>query len=245
MKQTSDKLEFVEMSAFWRLVLFWGSFLVGSWFLGWYFGNFFLYLIGVVGLLMVISGEIETITFDKNLGHLTIKRHKPFIAKTKVIRHLLQDISGVEIQEMSNSNVYCVCLVLDLGKRPVRMNSSFTNGLRNKQEKAEVIAAFLNIKNYGLDGFPRQQISTEQLQWETIEEEIAHWKNAIESDANDANAFMKLGLALMVQDKTKNKEQVMGYLKQAEDLFTSQGYDEEATQAAAMYGVAYWGMPGK
>jgi hypothetical protein len=246
MKQTSDKLEFVEMSAFWRLVLFWGSFLVGSCFLGWYFGIFFLYLMGVVGLLMVISGEIETITFDKNLGHLTIKRHKPFITKTKLIKHLLQDISGVEIQEMSSgSNLYCVCIVLDSSKRPVRINSSFSTGLRNKQEKAEVIAAFLNIRNYGLDGFPRPQISTEQLQWETVEEEIAHWKTAIESDANDANALMKLGSALMLQDKTKNKEQVMSYLKQAEDLFKSQGYDEEATQAATMYSVAYWGMPGK
>ncbi|MCC3440970.1 MAG: hypothetical protein JGK01_03950 [Microcoleus sp. PH2017_03_ELD_O_A] len=56
---------------------------------------------------------------------------------------------------------------------------------------------------------------------------------------------MKLGLALMVQDATKNKEKAMGYLKKAEALFKAQGYDEEAMQAAQLYGVAYWGMMGK
>ncbi|MGB8686693.1 MAG: hypothetical protein WCD53_05070 [Microcoleus sp.] len=56
---------------------------------------------------------------------------------------------------------------------------------------------------------------------------------------------MRLALALITQDKTKNKEQAMGYRKQAEAIFKSQGYDEEAMQAAQLYGVAYWGMLGK
>lgn len=38
---------------------------------------------------------------------------------------------------------------------------------------------------------------------------------------------MKWGLALMLQDATNNKEQAMGYLKEAEVLFKAQGYDEE------------------
>jgi hypothetical protein len=41
-----------------------------------------------------------------------------------------------------------------------------------------------------------------------------------------------LALALISQDKTKNKEQAMGYLKRAEAIFKSQGYDEEAMQVA-------------
>jgi hypothetical protein len=245
MKQTSDKLEFVEMFAFWIQLLVGGSFLLVGVFGGLSSGSFFLYLFAVVGLLLVIFVEIETIIFDKNLGHMTIKRHKPLIAKTKVIKHLLQDISGVEIQEMSSSesNTYRVCLVLDSGKRRVPLTSSFSTGLGSKHKKAEVIATFLNIRNYGLDGFPTE--NSNELKWETIEEEITHWKTAIKSDSNDADAHLKLGLALMVQDATNNKEEAMGYLKEAEVLFKAQGYDEEAMQAAQLYGVAYWGMMGK
>lgn len=245
MKQTSDKLEFVEMFAFWIQLLVGGSFLLVGLFGGLSSGSFFVYLFAVVGLLLVIFVEIETITFDKNLGHMTIKRHKPLIAKTKLIKHLLQDISGVEIQEMSSSesNTYRVCLVLNAGKRRVPLTSSFSTGLGSKHKTAEVIATFLNIKNYGLDGFPTENYN--ELKWETIEEEITHWKTAIKSDSNDADAHLKLGLALISQDKTKNKEQAMGYLKDAEALFKAQGYDEEAMQAAQLYGVVYWGMVGK
>jgi hypothetical protein len=245
MKHTSDKLEFVEMFAFWMQLFVGGSFLLVGVFGGLSSGSFFLYLFAVVGLLLVIFVEIETIAFDKSLGHLTIKRHKPLIAKTKLIKHLLQDISGVEIQEMSSSesNTYRVCLVLNSGKRRVPLTSSFSTGLGSKHKTAEVIATFLNIRNYGLDGFPTD--NSNELKWDTIEEEITHWKTAIKSDANDADARMKLGLALMVQDATNNKEQAMGYLKQAEALFKAQGYDEEAMQAAQLYGVAYWGMMGK
>ena len=218
-------------------------------------GQFLGFLFAPVGSMVMIFAEIETIIFDKNLGNLTIKRHKSLIAKTKLIKHLLQDISAVEIQQMTSnntdsesnrnsvSNTYRVCLVLDSGKRRVPLTSSFSTGLGSKHKKAEVIATFLNIKNYGLDGFPTENYS--ELKWETIEEEIAHWETAIKNDSNDADAHMKLGLALMLQDKTKNKEQAMGYLKQAEALFKAQGYDEEATQALQLYSVAYWGMLGK
>lgn len=258
MKQTSDKLEFQEMFAFWIQLLVGGSFLVLGLFGGWSSGNLFIYLFAVLGLLMVIFVEIDTITFDKNLGHMTIKRHKPLLAKTKVVKHLIQDISGVEIQQTESSDnisdnditptksiSYRVCLLLESGKRRVPLTSSFTNGLGDKPKKAEVIARFLDIRNYGIGGFPSQETSSEELQWKTVEEEILHWETAIKSDPNDADAHMKLALALISQDKTKNKEQAMGYLKQAEAIFKSQGYDEEAMQAAQLYGVAYWGMLGK
>jgi hypothetical protein len=55
---------------------------------------------------------------------------------------------------------------------------------------------------------------------------------------------VKLALALISQDKTKNKEQAMGYLKKAEAIFKSQGYDEEAMQVAQLHGMAYLGMLG-
>jgi hypothetical protein len=126
MKQTSDKLEFQEKSAFWIHLLVGGSFLVMGLFGGWSSGNFFLYLFAVVGLLLVMFVEIDTITFDKNLGHMTIKRHKPLLAKTKVVKHLIQDISGVEIQQTESSESisgnditpsksinYRVCLLLE------------------------------------------------------------------------------------------------------------------------------------
>lgn len=209
-------------------------------------GGFFAALFALLGLVLVIFVEIETITFDKNLGHMTIKRHKPLLAKTKLIKHLLQDISGVEIQGISDSesNKYRICLVLHSGKQRVPLTSGFTTGsLGGYHKQAEVIAIFLGIQNYGIDGFPTDK--SNEPKWETIEQEIAHWQTAIESDSNDADAHMRLGLALISQDKTNNKEQAMGYLKQAEALFKSQGYDEEAMQAAQLYGVVYWGMLGK
>jgi hypothetical protein len=109
-------------------------------------GDFFLYLFAVVGLLSVIFVEIVTITFDKNLGHMTIKRHKPLLAKTKVVKHLIQDISGVEIQEMTSgdsSDIYRICIVLESGKRRVPLTSYFSTGFGNKHKKAEIIANFL------------------------------------------------------------------------------------------------------
>jgi hypothetical protein len=258
MKQTSNKLEFQEMSAFWINLLVGGFFLVMGLFGGWSSGNFFVYLFAVVGLLLLIFVEIDTITFDKNLGHMTIKRHKPLLAKTKVVKHLIQDISGVEIQQTESSNSisdnditpsksinYRVCLLLESGKRRVPLTSSFTNGLGDKHKKTEVIARFLEIRNYGLGGFPSQETSSEELQWKSVEEEILHWETAIKSDPNDADAHIKLALALISQDKTKNKEQAMGQLKQAEAIFKSQGYDEEAMQVAQLHGMAYLGMLGK
>ena len=247
MKPTSDKLEFQEMFGFWIQLFVGGSFLVIGLFFGWYSGDLFAYLFAVLGLLLVIFVEIDSITFDKNFGHLTIKRHKPLLAKTKVVKHLIQDISGVEIQGMSgdSSNTYRVCLVLESGKRRVPLTSGFTSGFGDKHKKAEVIANFLDIRNYGLGGFPSQESSSEELQWKTVEEEILHWETAIKSDPTDADAHIKLALALISQDKTKNKEQAIGYLKRAEAIFKSQGYDEEAMQAAQLHGIAYWGMLGK
>jgi len=248
MKQTSDKLEIQEMSAFWVQLLVGGIFLVIGLFGGGSSGNLFVYLFAVVGFLLVIFVEINTITFDKNLGHMTIKGHKPLIAKTKVIKHLIQDISAVEIQQRTSSdscNTYRVCLVLESGKRRVPLTSSFTNGLGDKHKQAEVIARFLEIINYSIGGFPSQESSSKELQWKTVEEEIFHWETAIKSDPTDADAHIKLALALISQDPTKNKEQAMGYLKQAEAIFKSQGYDEEAMQAIQLYRMAYWGMLGK
>jgi tetratricopeptide (TPR) repeat protein len=254
MKQTSDKLEFQEMSfASWFQLLLAVNLLVFGLFSGLFSGSFFAYLL--IGFLLVIFVEIDTITFDKNLGYMTIKRHKPLLAKmakttkTKVVKHLIQDISAVEIQEMTSSdssnNTYRVCLVLKSGKRRVPLTSYFSAGLGNKHKKAEVIANFLEIRNYGLGGFPSQETSSEELQWKTVEEEILHWETAIKSDPNDPDAHIKLALALISQDKAKNKEQAMGYLKRAEAIFKSQGYDEEATQAAQLYAVASWGTFGK
>jgi len=247
MKQTSEKLEFQEMSfASWFQLLLAVNLLVFGLFSGLFSGSFLAGLL--IGLLLVIFVEIDTITFDKNLGHMSIKRHTPLLAKTaktKVVKHLIQDISGVEIQEMTSSdssnNIYRVCLVLKSGKRRVPLTSYFSAGLGNKHKKAEVIANFLDIRNYGLGGFPRQETSSEELQWKTVEEEILHWETAIKSDPNDPDAHIKLALALISQDKVKNKEQAMGNLKQAETIFKSQGYDEEATQAAQLYALASWG----
>jgi tetratricopeptide (TPR) repeat protein len=242
MKQTSDKLEFQEMSfASWFQLLGAVNLLVFGLFSGLFSGSFLACLL--IGLLLVRSVEIDTMTFDKNLGHMTIKRHKLLFAKTaktKVVKHL-QDISGVERQQRrtsDSSDTYRVCLVLKSGKRRVPLTSSFNSNLGDKHKKAEVIANFLDIRNYGLGGFSSQESSSEELQWKTVEEEILHWETAIKSDPTDADAYMKLALALISQDKTKNKEQAMGYLKRAEAIFKSQGYDEEAWQVALLYPLA-------
>ena len=114
MKQTSDKLEFVDMYSFhFNLSLGTVLFVFGLFFafsgqpVGYYFALF--------GFLLMTFAEIETIILDKNLGHVTIKQHKPLIAKTKLIKHLLGDISGVGIQEGRDNDgdkKYCVFLLM-------------------------------------------------------------------------------------------------------------------------------------
>jgi tetratricopeptide (TPR) repeat protein len=190
---------------------------------------------------------------------MTIKRHKPLLAKTEVVKHLIQDISGVEIQQMvtmevfsdliqnipgmerqqrrtsDSSDMYRVCLVLKSGKRRVPLTPSFNGNLAYEHQKAEVIARFLDIRNYGLRGLLSPKTSSEELQWKTVEEKILHWETAIKSDPSDADAHIKLALALIRQGKTKNKERAMRYLKQAEAIFKSQGYDDEAKMADLLH----------
>ncbi len=241
MKQTSDKLEFVEMAPFWIMILMGVFFLVLGLPMALFSGILWIYLFPVVGLILVIFAWIDTITFDKNLGHLTIKQYYPLIARTKITKHLIQDILGVEIQESHDSdsgNTYCVCLVVEPGQQRVPLTSVSTSSLRDKQERAEVIATFLNIRNYGLEGFPTENSS--ELQWDTIQEEILHWETAIKSDPNDPDTYMKLALALINEDRGKNKEQAIVYIKQAEAMFRAQGYDEEAIQAGILSGALWW-----
>ena len=68
-----------------------------------------------------------------------------------------------------SSNTYRVCLVLESGKRRVPLTSGFTSGLGDKHKKAKIIANFLDIRNYGLGGFPSQETSSKELQWKTVE----------------------------------------------------------------------------
>ena len=153
MKQTSDKLE-LKNSGFLFMLVIGGTFVISGLFMGSSFG----YFVARLDLIVMIFAEIETTTFDKNIGHMTIKRHKPLIAKTKVVKHLIQDICGVEIQKSygSESYLYRLCMVLESGKRSVPLTSGFSSGLKDKHKKAEVIARFLDIRNYSLGGFPSQ-----------------------------------------------------------------------------------------
>ncbi|NJK69547.1 MAG: hypothetical protein HC941_26205 [Microcoleus sp. SU_5_3] len=80
MKQTSNKLELQETFAFKMQLFVGGSFVLS----GIFFGSL-VNLCTLIGLLVMIFAQIETITFDKNLGSLTFKYQQPFIRKTKVI----------------------------------------------------------------------------------------------------------------------------------------------------------------
>ncbi|MBE9094786.1 M48 family metallopeptidase [Tychonema sp. LEGE 07203] len=237
MKPTSEKLEMQEKSAFRMHLFVGGSFLVFG-----LFSGSLLNLFTIIGLLVVIFAQIETVTFDKDLGYLIFKHQQPFICKTKIIKHLLQDISGVEIQKLEDSESikYRVCLVLFSGKRCVPLTSYFSTGFSDKQKTAQVIATFLNTKNYGLDGFPRQPNLSEEMQWETVEEEIVHWESATATDSNDADARVKLAFALLRQDEIKNKEQAIACLKQAENVLESQGYHEDAMYVAQIWRAIWW-----
>ena len=239
MKQTSNKLE-LQTSTFWIQLLVGAFFLVFGLSFGWLSGSFPPYLSAVIGFFLLIFTQINSVKFDKNLGYVTFHQQQPLIFRTKVVKHLIQDISGVEIQEItgSESNTYRICFAQKSGKRSVPLTSYFSKGLEDKQKQAQVIARFLNIKNYGLEGVPKQKHI--KLQWDTIEAEIFHWKTAIRRDSNDPDAYMKLALALLSQDKIKHKEQTISYLKQAEAIFKTQGYGEEAMQAAQLWGIVHW-----
>ncbi len=240
MKQTSDKLELRETSAFWIQLLVGTNLSVFGLSFGLSSGSFALYLCAAIGFLLLIFTHINSVIFERNLGYMTFNRQQPLIFRTKIVKHLIQDISGVEIQQIAGnqSNTYRICFAQKSGKRSVPLTSYFSKGLEEKQKQAQVIATFLNIKNYGLEGAPRKKYI--KLQWKSIKEEIVHWETAIRSDSNDPDAYMKLALALLSQDKIKHKEQTISYLKQAEAIFKTQGYREEAMQAAQLWDVVYW-----
>ncbi len=73
------------------------------------------------------------------------------------------------------------------------------------------------------------------------EEEIAHWQAVIQTNSDDADAFVNLGVALYRQDKRRNREQAIGYVKQAIALYKAQGYKKEASQAHMTWAMMYWG----
>lgn len=75
------------------------------------------------------------------------------------------------------------------------------------------------------------------------EEEIAHWQAVIQTNSGDADAFINLGMALYQQDKRRNREQAIGYVKQAIALYKAQGYEEEASQAHMTWSMMHWGYP--
>jgi len=200
-----------------------------------------------IGLLAVVAGaEVVTCTFDKTIGRMTLKKQS--LRKTKAIEHPIEAISGVHLEKSISTNdngtstLYRVTLGLASSKR-IPLTSSYSTGLTSKQKTAEVIATFLNVKNYGLEGIPK--LTSTELPSRTPEEEILYWQEVIRVNSNEAEAYKNLGIALYKQDKKGNKQQAIANLKRATELFKAQGDDEEALVAGQLWGMVFWGYSEK
>lgn len=221
-----------------------------------------------IGLFVAARyGQIITYTFDKTRGRMFEKRQG--LIETKVIEHRIETISGIQLQEGSTpepgkSPTYRIILVLASG-RSVTLGLFYSSGLRGKQAISETIATFLNVKNYGLQDAPELKQSPfakdlarlvknnsgtegainptdDEVQWQTLEKEIAHWQAIVHTNPKDAEAHKNLGIALWKQDRKANKKEALAKLKKATDLFKAQRDEESYTAAFHIYSMMFWGM---
>ena len=164
-----------------------------------------------IGLLLIVArAEVVTCTFDKTIGRMTWKKQS--LRKTKAIEYPIEAISGVYLEETTSTNdngtftLYRVTLGLASSKR-IPLTSSYSTGLTSKQKTAEVIATFLNVKNYGLKGIPK--LTSSELPSRTPEEEILYWQEVIRLNSDEAEAYKNLGVALYKQNKKGNKQEAI------------------------------------
>ena len=178
-------------------------------------------------LYLIFSDESVTCTLDKSLDRMSLKRQK--ILKTRVIERPIEAISGVQLDELTDSDsdtIYRVSLVFASG-RCIPLNSSYSGGLKDKLKIAEDIAIFLNVFNYGVEGAP-------------IPGSITHWKEVIRLNPNDADAYRNLGMALYRENNKRYKKEVLASLKHSSKLLKAQGDDEEARRCLQLYWTIYW-----
>jgi hypothetical protein len=110
-----------------------------------------LFVVIVCSAAVGLTSEIMTCTFDKSLNNMTLKRQK--LLKTKKIERSIEGISGIKLEVMigDNSGLYRVSIMLDSGEC-VPLTSAYTSNLQDNRKKAEDIATFLNVSNYGIRG---------------------------------------------------------------------------------------------
>ena len=197
-----------------------------------FLGMVVFWLVGILYYLIFLSESINC-TFDKSLGSMILKRQKMF--KTKIIERPIKAILGVRLEEITDLDDYTtsrVCLVF-ASDRLIPLTSDY-NDTSICDQTTKDMATFLNVANHG----------TKDTK---MPDAIAHWKEVIRLNPNDADAYRNLGMALyrpnnvMYQQKNKRyKKEALASLKQSIKLLKAQGDDEEASRCLKLYWTIYW-----
>jgi hypothetical protein len=111
-----------------------------------WFGWLFIFAFSGPGLLIIsCSTQVGALEFDKQIGQLSLTRHRLF--GKKLIQHPLHTIEDVTVEEhfgSKGSRTYRVAIVLKSGER-IPLTPYYSSGLFGKQKVAAQIRNFLGI----------------------------------------------------------------------------------------------------
>lgn len=133
----------------------WGVVAIGLMIVNSQGARFYVFFIFIVTCLFVlhtlaVTGQILTCTFDKTIGQVTLVRQG--ILGTHVTRHLLRDISLVELEIYVYSfqyidKTYKISLLLMSGNK-IPLNLAALYDEKKVRDTVGLICSFLNLRPY-------------------------------------------------------------------------------------------------
>lgn len=110
---------------------------------GFAIGAFF----GLVTFLILVLTPSITCSFERELNLVTIERCNLF--GKKIIENKTSDITAVKVEDASEESTYRLVLMLSSGEK-LPLTYFFTSGWKEKQQMANRLQNFLEIKNLGV-----------------------------------------------------------------------------------------------
>lgn len=202
------------------------------------FGGLFV----IAGLAFaVIFGSVITCSIDKSLGTFVLQSNRLVHRSRK--EYALRDLYGVTV-EFHRTNrggrTYRVALVMQSGDR-VPLTAYYSSGLNKKQQTADRICAFLNLKSIqddDRDSTVQDIISTVQrlagLAFRGNEDRdtiLAELQQSVLQNPDDAEANYQLGLALYF---LKQHDEAKPLLERAKRRFSLEGQGQKVHHIDAL-----------
>ena len=195
------------------------------------FGGLFV----VAGLaVVVLFGSVITCSIDKSLGTLVLESNR--LGHRSRNEYALRDLYGVAV-EFHRANrggrTYRVALVMQSGDR-VPLTAYYSSGLNKKQQTADRICAFLNLKpiqDDDRDSTYQDILSTVQRLADLAfrgkeyrETMMAELQQSVLQNPDDAEANYQLGLALYF---LKQHNEAKPLLERAKRRFSLEGQGQK------------------